>query len=211
MNDGTGTDQGMNMNAADAAAIMAEADARARRTLRPDHRVTLLVWGLIWLVGDGLMWLAARGQHPFHGPNPGGYATVVILAVLVSLASVGQARAESGVRGLSVLRRWAFFLSVLAGIGGAFAIEGALVRAGAGRPVVGVFEAVAPVVVIGLIYLARFSAELDWVMAGLGLWLVIVAVGGAYAGPQNAWAVASLGVGLAFLLVAAVEQRLRRA
>jgi hypothetical protein len=211
MNDGTGTDQGMNMNAADAAAIMAEAGARARRTLRPDHRVTFLAWGLIWFVGNGLMWLAIRGQHPYHGPNPGGYAATVLLAVLVSLASVGQSRAETGVRGLSVLRRWTFFLSVLAGLAAAFAIEGALVRAGASRPVVGVFEAVAPIVVIGLVYLARFSADQDWVVAGLGLWLVIVAAAGAYAGPRNAWAVAALAVGPAFLLTAAVEQRRQRA
>jgi hypothetical protein len=206
MNDGTGTDQGTNMNAAAAAAIIAEADARARRILRPDHRVTFLVWGALWFLGDGLMWLAVRGQHPYHGPNPGGYAATVLLAALVSLASVGQARAESGVHGPSVLRRWAYFLSVLAGLGGAFAIEGALVRAGASRPVVGVFEAVAPVVVIGLVYLAQF-----WVVAGLGLWLVIVAAAGAYAGPQNVWAVAALAVGPAFLLTAAIEQRRQRA
>jgi hypothetical protein len=211
MNDGTGTDQEMNMNAAAAAAIIAEAGARARRTLRPDHRVTLLVWGLIWFLGDGVMWLLVRGQHPYHGPNPGGYAAVVLLSVLVSLASVGQARAESGVRGQSVVRRWTFFLSVLAGFAGAFALEGALVHAGASRPVVGVFEAVAPVAVIGLVYLARFSAEQDWVMAGLGLWLVIVAAVGAYTGPQTVWAVAALAVGPALLLVAAVGQRLQRA
>jgi len=211
MNDGTGTDQGMNMNAADAAAIIAEADARARHILRPDHRVTFLVWGVIWFVGDGLMWLAVRDQHPYHGPNPGGYAATVLLAVLVSLASVGQSRAETGVGGLSVLRRWTFFLSVLAGIGGAFAIEGALVRAGASRPVVGVFEAVAPIAVIGLIYLARFSAQQAWAVAGLGLWLVIVAAVGAYTGPQTVWAVIALAAGPAFVLAAAVEQRLQRA
>ena len=211
MSDGTGTDQEMNMNAAAAAAIIAEADARARRTLRPDHRATFLAWGLIWFIGDGLMWLLVRGQHPYHGPNPGGYAAVVLLTVLVALASVGQARAESGVHGPSVVRRWAFFLTVLAGFGGAFAIEGALVHAAASRPVVGVFEAVAPVAVIGLVYLARFSAEQDWAVAGLGLWLVIVAAAGAYAGPQNVWAVAALAVGPALLLVAAVGQRVQRA
>jgi hypothetical protein len=209
MNDGTGTDQGMNMNAADAAAIMAEADARARHILRPDHRATFLAWGLTWFLGDGLMWLAVRGQHPYHGVNPGAYAATVLITVLVSLASLGQARAESGVRGLSVLRRWAFFLSTLAGLGGAFAIEGALVRAGASRPVVGVFEAVAPIAVIGLLYLARFSADQEWAVAGLGLWLVIVAAVGAYAGPQNVWAVAALAVGPAFLLVSAIERRRR--
>ena len=73
------------------------------------------------------------------------------------------------------------------------------------------FEAVAPVAVIGLVYLARFSAEQDWVPAGLGLWLLIVAAAGAYAGPRNVWAVAALAVGPALLLAAAVEQRRQRA
>jgi hypothetical protein len=166
---------------------------------------------VIWFLGDGLMWLLVRGQHPYHGVNPGGYAATVILSVLVSLAAVSQARAETGVRGLSVLRRWTFFLSVLAGIGGAFAIEGALARAGASRPVIGVFEAAAPIAVIGLIYLARFSADQNWVVAGLGLWLVIVAAAAAYTGPQTVWAVCALGVGPALLLTAAIEQRLQRA
>ena len=76
---------------------------------------------------------------------------------------------------------------------------------------IGVFEAVAPVAVIGLVYLARFSAEQDWVMAGLGLWLVVVAAVGAYTGPQTVWAVAALAVGPALLLAAAIEQRLQRA
>ena len=199
------------MSAAAAAAIIAEADARARPVLRPDYRVTFLVWGVIWFLGNGLIWLSVRGQHPYHGPNPGGYAALVLITVLASLASIGQSRAESGVRGLSVLRRWTFFLSALAGLGGAFLVEGALVHAGASRPVVGVFEAVAPLLVIGLLYLARFSSEQDWAVAGLGLWLVIVAAVGAYAGPQNVWAVAALAVGPALLLVAAVEQRLQRA
>jgi hypothetical protein len=211
MNDGTGTDQGMKMNAADAAAIIAEAGTRARRTLSPDHRATFLAWGLIWFFGDGLMWLLVRGQHPYQGPNPGGYAVTVLLTSLAALASVTQARAESGVRGLSVLRRWTFFVSALAALGAAFAIEGALVRAGAGRPVVGIFEAAAPILVIGLLYLARFSTEQDWAVAALGLWLVIVAAVGAYTGPQTVWAVASLAVGPAFLLVAALQSRRQRA
>ncbi len=109
------------------------------------------------------------------------------------------------------MRRWTFSLSVLAGFGGAFAIEGALGHAGASRPVIGVFEAVAPIAVIGLVYLARFSAEQEWVMAGLGLWLVIVAAVAGYTGPQTVWAVAALAVGPALLLAAAIEHRRQRA
>jgi hypothetical protein len=65
--------------------------------------------------------------------------------------------------------------------------------------------------VLGLIYLARFPAEQDWAVAGLGLWLVIVAAVGALTGPQTVWAVCALAVGPAFLLVAGIEQRVQGA
>jgi hypothetical protein len=38
-----------------------------------------------------------------------------------------------------------------------------------------------------------------------------VAAAGAYAGPQNVWAVATLAVGPAFLLVAGLDHRRQRA
>jgi hypothetical protein len=216
MQDGTGTDQDMNdqdlnMDAADAAAIIAEASDRARRRLDPDHRVFYAVRGTLWILGYGVIWLGVRGQHPFHGPNAGAYAAVVLIAAVVAVLTIGQARAETGLRGLSVLRRWAYFLSVLAGLGAMFALEGALVRAGANPSVVGVFEASAPILVLGLLCLVRFSAERDWAVAGLGLWLVVVAAVGGYAGPAGVWAVGALAAGLAFLLLAAVDPRVRRA
>jgi hypothetical protein len=65
--------QDLNMDPADAAAIMAEASDRARRRLQPDHRVSFTVWGLLWFLGYGIWWLAVRGQHPLPGvPGRGG-------------------------------------------------------------------------------------------------------------------------------------------
>jgi hypothetical protein len=216
MQDGTGTDQDMNdqdlnMDAGAAAAIMAEASDRARRTLEPDHRVIYLVWGALWFLGDGITWLAARGQHPFHGPDAGAYAAEVLIASAAAMITVGQARAETGLRGQSMLRLRTFFVGALAGFGAMFALEGALVRAGASHSVVGIFEASAPILVLGLLYLVRFSAERNWVATGLGLWLVVVAAVAGYAGPVAVWAVGALAVGLAFLLAAAVQSRVRRA
>jgi hypothetical protein len=216
MQDRTGTDHDMNdqdltMDAAAAAAIMAEASDRARRRLQPSHRVLYAVRGTIWILGYGIIWLAVRGQHPFHGPNPGGYAAVALIAAVAVVLTLGLARAETGLRGPSVLRQWAYLLSGLAGFGAVFALEGALVRAGASPSVIGIFEASAPVLVLGLLFLARFSAERNWVLAGLGLWMVLVAAVGGYAGPATVWAVGALAIGPAFLLAAAVEPKVRRA
>ena len=63
------------------------------------------------------MWLAVRGQRPFHGPNPGAFAAVTLLANGAA-ATVAQARAEWGVGGLSALRRRIHFLSLIAGLAG---------------------------------------------------------------------------------------------
>lgn len=215
MQDSTGTDQDMNdqdltMDAAAAAAIMADASDRARRRLQFNRPGIYAVRGVIWILGYGLVWLAVRGQHPFQGPNPGAYAAVIlILAVAVAL-TVGGVQAETGLHGLTVLRRWTYILSVLAGFGAIFALEGALVRAGASPSVVGIFEASAPILVLGLLCLVRFSAERNWVATGLGLWLVLVAAVGGYAGPATVWAVGALAVGPAFLLAAVVESRVHQ-
>jgi hypothetical protein len=90
MTDGTGaaqgTEEGRSMDAAAAAAIMADAGGRARSRLRPDHRVTFAVWGLLYIFGYGVIWLLVRGQHPVHGPAPAAFATVTLLAMMATLA-----------------------------------------------------------------------------------------------------------------------------
>ena len=72
---------------------------------------------------------------------------------------------------------------------------GALARAGASRPVLVVFEAAAPALIIGLLYLVRSVTGGDWPVAGLGLWLVIVAAVSGYAGPRTVRAINALAVG----------------
>lgn len=210
MKDGAGTDQPVSMDAADAAAIMRETRDLAMRRLRPDHRAAFTVWGLAWLFGDGAMWLIVRGQHPYHGPSPAAYAAVLLIGSLAALASVETNRAESGVGGLSAVRRRLFLVSAFLGYAGVFALEGALAHAGADRPVLGVFEAAAPILVTGLLYLARSAAIQDWSMTGLGLWLLIVGAASGFAGPETVWAICALAVGPAFLLAAGLQLRLRR-
>ncbi len=210
MTDGAGTDEGTNMDVAAAAAIISDAGDRARGRLQPGHRVRFAVWGLLFIVGYGATWLIVRGQQPFHGLAPASFAAIVLISLVATLATVEQAGDETGVRGLSAIRRRAFLVSILAGIAAMFILEGALARAGASRPVLGVFEAAAPILIIGLLYLIRSVTVPDWPVAGLGLWLVIVAAASGYAGPRTVWGIDALAVGPAFLLVAALEPRLHR-
>lgn len=208
--DEAGTADGIPLGITEAAGIMRDADEKARRGLRVSHRTTFTVWGLGLLIGYGAMWLGVRDQRPFHGPPPATFAVLALLAIASILAGVEEARTASGVGGLSLLRRRFSFASVLVGLGGLFAVEGALVHAGASRPAIGVFEASAPVFVAGLFYLTSSLTRPDWQVAGLGLWLVIVAAVGGFAGPAGVWGVDALAAGLAYLLVAATEPWLRR-
>jgi hypothetical protein len=63
----------------------------------------------------------------------------------------------------------------------------------------------------GPVLLSSSALWLDWPVSGLGIWLIAVAAGGAFAGSVGVWAVGALAGGLAFLLMAAIEPALRRA
>lgn len=213
---GTGMDdvasvaEGTPMGAAEAALIMREADEKAQRDLRVSGRGTFVIWGLGLLVGYGLIWLAVRGQRPFHGPNAVEFAVAALISTASILAGVEEKRTGTGVGGLSAVRRRVSFVSVLIGFAAMFALEGALAHGGAGRPVISVFEASAPVLVAGLFFLVRSTVRPDWAIAGLGLWLVAVAAVGGFADPVGVWAVDALAAGLAYLLMAAIGSWLRR-
>lgn len=157
------------------------------------------------------MWLTVRGQRPPHGPDLATFAVVTLLGVGSVMSGVNEARADSGVGGLSAIRRRASFLSVLIGLAAMFALGGALAHAGASQAVISVFEASAPVLVAGLFYLSTSIVQLNWPVAGLGVWLLAVAAAGGFAGPAGVWGVNALAAGLAYLLMAVIEPRLRRA
>ena len=210
MSDSAGTDEGTQMDVREAAVIMQDARDRARQEFRLSHRGSFIAWGLALLLGYGTMWLTVRGQRPVHGPPPAAFAVVTLFAAGSGIAAITQARSESGVGGASAMRQRIHALSLVAGLAGMFALEGALFRAGASRPVLVVFEAAAPILVAGLFYLTSSALWLDWPVSGLGIWLVAVAAGAAYAGPVGVWAVGALAGGPAFLLTAVIGPRLRR-
>lgn len=211
MNEGTGTKDGADMDEADmdvqhAAVIMQQARERARRELRASYPVLFATWGVVWLISDGAIWLSVRGQRPYHGPTTAPLVALILLiaaGVAVTLAVVG--RAVSGVGGLSALQRRIFLVSLLAGYAGVFTLESALFHAGASWPVIGVYGATAPVLMGGLLLAASSALRLDWTVFGLGIWVIVVAAAGAYAGPVTVWAVEALAGGLALLLMAAIQ------
>lgn len=196
----------------EAAAILADARERALRELRASYPLVFAVWGLILLVGFGVLWLSVRGQHPFTGPTP---LALLVLTLLLAAGAVTTVvtvgRALTGIGGASVAQRRVHSLALLLGIVGVFTLEGALAHAGASDTVLSVYGAVAPMLVAGVVYAASPAVWQDWSTRFLGAWLVLVAAGSAYAGPVGVWGVAGLGAGAGFLVMAAVRRRRDRA
>src|ERR1700744_6441869 len=203
-------DQDAVMGAAEAAAIMQEQDQRARQAFRVSHRGSFVAWGAITLLGYGVTWLAVPNAPPAAGPNPVGFALVSVLALGSALISGAEARSDAGIGGITARRRRINLTALVAGLVAMYTLEGALYRAGAGRPVLFVFEATAPILVAGLFYLTSSALWLNWPLAGFGLWLAAGGGGGGVAGPHGVGGVDALTAGLGFLLMAALEPRLRR-
>jgi hypothetical protein len=212
MNEDVDMKDGAGLDAQGAAAIMQEAGERARRELRVSHPVTFISAGVAWLLGYGAIWLSVRGQHPYQGPAPeAAFIQVVLVGVAIAIAASVIGRAISGVGGLSVVQRRLSILAFAMGIVAVFVLEAAIDHAGASRSVVfGVYQASAPVLIAGVVYVASSAVRLNWTLLALGAWLVVVASGGAFAGPVGVWAVNAVAGGLGYLLLAALGSALDR-
>jgi hypothetical protein len=206
MDDAADINDGVDMDVQHAAVIMQEARKRAQHELQVRYPALFATWGLALLICYGAVWLSVRGQQPYYGPTIAAAVTVILVAALaVGVAVVLVGRAVSGVGGWSALQRRILLLSVGGAYAGLFTLEGALAHAGASRPVIAVFGAAAPLLVIGLAYAASSAVWLDWAVFGLCIWLIVVAASSGYAGPVTVWAVDALAGGLPFLLLAAIR------
>ncbi len=207
MEDGVGLDEGADLDARGAAAIMREAGERARRELRVWNPVVFASAGVAWLLGYGAIWLSVRGQHPYQGPTPeAAFIQVVLVGFAIAIAASIIGRATRGVGGLSAVQRRVSILALAVGIVAVLVLEAAIDHAGASRSVVfGVFQAAAPVLVTGVVYVANSAVRLNWAVLWLGAWLVAVASGGAFAGPVGVWAVTALAGSAGYLLLAALR------
>ena len=193
---------------------MKQARERSRRELAVRRPALSATWGLVVLVGYGALWLSVRGQHPFHGPTVPAVVTLVALFVAAAVYTVGAAdRASGAVGGPSVLQRGIFVLALAAGGFAMGTFVNAASNASADRPLVAMIAAAAPLLVVGLVFVASCAVNgaLDWPRLTLGLWLLAVAAEGGWAGPVTYLAVIALAGGGGIMLMAAIEPVLRRA
>jgi hypothetical protein len=204
-------DQEMGSDVERAAAILRDAGEHARHQLRHSDPILFTTRGLMFLLGYGVLWLSVRDQHPYQGPTPTALLTLsIIVAVAMAIGVILVGRAASGIGGTSTRQRSVFLVSAIAALAGLFTLEAALAHADASNAVLGVYGAAAPILLIGVISALGAAVALNWTAFALGLWLIAVGAGSAFAGPVAVWGVDALATSAGFLAIAALRLKERR-
>ena len=204
--------EGSQFNPRDAAALIQESRSRAQRQFDVWPPYLLLLGAAIFLVAYGSVWLSGRGQHPYVGPSGGALAVMYgcLVAWIVAVTVVVQ-RATSGVSGPSVRSRRYRAGSVVIIIAYA-AFQGALYHAGASHSIVyGIYPATAPWLFAGTAFVTIGALREEVRALVLGIVLVAIGIGGAFAGPVAAWLVSGIGLCAALAGFAAIQAMRRRA
>jgi hypothetical protein len=200
-------DQGMSVQ--DAAAIMQDARARARKELVISAPVVYAAWGLVWLIGYGAMWLSVRGQHPYRAPAGVSIAAVFVLAAFAAAAVLVVAnRAAAGIGGQSARHRRIVLVTWATGYLTLIVVQAAMSGHVSTRALA--FAGFAgPLLLAGLVYILASILGRDRLAFALGAWLVLVGASCAWLAPAAILATCALAGGGAFLLIAVIETRLR--
>lgn len=200
------------LDALDAVAILHETRVRAQRQLDASPPFLLLIGAVVFLVAFGAVWWSVRTQSPYLGPSGGALAVMYggILAWIVVVTAVVQ-RAARGVSGPSTRRkayRGGYFVVILA----YSLFQGALFHAGASHAVVyGIFPASAPWLFGGTVVLTHGVILERGRSIILGIALITLGIGAAFAGPIAAWLVSGIGICVTLVSLAAVQSLRRRA
>jgi len=199
----SGTPEDGRMQAGEAARLLTQTQADARRALDFRAPWVSLVAAVVALAGFGIVWLNVRDQHPFTGPSA---ASLVFFYALIALriATVifAYARARTGISGHSVKvqRDEAVVMSgvllvcylALIGIANNGSHHGA-----------GFYWSLflnGTLIALATIWAVRSAIHKRWQQIALAVAVALIAAVGAIAGPRGMWLVN--GVGLCVLLLA---------
>ncbi len=194
----------------DPARMLSIAESERSRTsvlLEPDGAVLYGSWGLAWLIGAGLMWLAAEHALLPFGLAGGIFGVLLVAAGVVT--AVHSGRRSAGIAGpsrrIGAMYGWSWFL----GFGALVAIMWAAGSSGASEDLLRLLWPALSCLVVGLLYLAAGALWQDTTQYAIGAWVLIVGTLGALLGaPTNLLVMSVTGGGV--FLAAAAASRLRR-
>ncbi|WCN81880.1 transporter [Micromonospora sp. LH3U1] len=191
--------------------IQDQRSATARR-LDPDSRLLYWPWGVAWLVGFGLFFLRFPPGGGELLPLPDWLPLTVLFALLLAAAAVqavASARAYGQVTGDSARRgRW---------YGCAWGLGSVSVYAGLGQitehlppNLAGLLWSATAVGLTGALHMAGGAIWLDRDLFRLGVWISVINLAGALAGPGWHALVVSVAGGGGILVAGALARRRQR-
>lgn len=191
----------------EALALVRAQRERVSRSLYVDPALLLGVWGVAWLLGFGVLCLAARGWLGTVVPaGAAGWIAGVLFTVAAVVSVLEQVRRGRGVRGPSRRIAAGYGWSWLLAFVGLFALNLALERQGLPSGLAPLLWTGSSLLVVGLLYLAGGLLWDDPLQYGLGLWILLTGAGSVAAGVPGNFAVLSLAGGGGLLAAAAVTR-----
>jgi hypothetical protein len=190
------------MEPREAARLLAQTQADARRSLDFRAPWVSLVAAVVVLAGFGIVWLNVRNQHPFTGPSPASLVFFYgLIAVRIATVIYAYARARTGISGRSVkIQR-----NEAAAMGAALLVWYVLLIAIAtsAHHSAGFYWSLGlngTLIALAAIWAVRCAIHKSWQGVELAVAVALIAAVGAIAGPRGMWLVN--GVGLCVLLLA---------
>ena len=200
------------MEAREAARLLTQTQADARRSLDFRAPWVSLVAAVVALAGFGIVWLNVRNQHPFAGPSP---ASLVFFYALIALriATVifAYARARTGISGHSVTVQRNEAVAMSAALLVWYVLLVAI--AASAHHSAGFYWSVflnGTLIALAAIWAARSAIHKSWREVALAAAVALIAVVGALAGPRGMWLVNSVGLCVLLLAEAAIGTWQRR-
>ncbi len=192
----------------DALSIIAGQRAAAARAY-PSAALLFGLWGAVWLVGYGLLWLTALddGSPTVWAAVAAGVGTVTAMVVTAwhMVVRTHGIRGRSAVQG--AMYGWAWFVGFLAqGV-----IVSALAHAGATPVVITIAANAMATMVVGLLYLAGGVLWESAPMYALGAWVLLTGAFGSFAGIPGSYGVLAFAGGGGMLVAALLLQARRGA
>jgi hypothetical protein len=184
-------------------ALIAKQTDEARRGFAPNPAVLLAVWGLVWLLGFGLVYLSAPPTSLVPMWTAGLITAVAFAGAIVYSAVYGM-RSTRGVRGPSRLVGAMYGWSWMIGFGGLTVVNVSLIRLGLEPGLIPLLWSGTSLLLTGLLYLAGGMLWQDKIQYGLGVWIIVSGAASVLAGAPHNFLVLSLAGGGGFLVAALV-------
>ena len=190
------------MEPREAARLLAQTQADARRSLDFRAAWVSLVAAVVVLAGFGIVWQNVRHQYPFTGPSAASLVFFYgLIALRIATVIYAYARARTGISGHSVKVQRAEAV-VMGGV--LLVCYLALIRiANTGSHGAGFYWSLflnGTLIALAALWAGRCAIHKHWREVALSVPVALIAAFAAVAGPRGMWLVN--GVGLCVLLVA---------